>query len=332
MSYSEDDYSDKGSYEDDYSDYGSYEDDYEYYEGEREFYPVDFECFLTKEQLLQKEQYKYIESMVNRYEDDPYSIPSNVRLNEYWGRDFKDDCIKKYGLSCEIVNTAFDEIIAIVREKCAESSRKRYIKFIDEIVFKLKSSFDYLCPVYNEFMGKHHVSGVGVFNTLSIHMFHEIPKSSYNDIFLSCIKTALIERMKWKHRDYREIEGRFASVYTRVNGDKSQFLEQVAPEFVEFLTDILPNASENTDYRQWFRENIGYFSLDFNVEGFVSELLNHVVKDGVTYGDKLFELAATTTIPSVRKNTTQRERFYAYYYTTSVETIRGWQKKDVVSA
>ncbi len=348
MSYSEDDYSDKESYEDDYSDYGSYEDDYEYYEDEREFYPVDFECFLTKEQLLQKEQYKYIDNMIQRYENDPHPFPSNFQLNEYWGRDFKSECIKKYGLSCETVNTAFDEIIVVVRETCAESSRKRYIKFINEIVFKLESSFDYLSPVYSEFMGHHHSFGVGVFNTYGIRRFREIPRSSYNDIFLSCMKMALIQRMKWRHGDYREIEGRFASVYTRVSGDKSQFLEQVVPEFVEFLTDILPNASGNTDYCKWFRENIGYYSLDFNIEGFVSELLNHVVKDGddlhcnsvlplgakrvVTYGEKLFELVSTIPTPvPVRKIATHSERFYAYYYGVSVETIRGWQKKDVVS-
>lgn len=336
---------DYDEYDDDPYDYEEYyreEMDYNQYDDYNcrmsEFAPTDFSCFsnlLTSEELFEEEKSVMIDVMLSYYRG--LTVPIISDITRMWRWMFERRCMK-YGQPQETVNAAFDEIVEIVLEQLTERRREqerlaeeervrklreRYTKLRDYVVSELERSFTNMNIPYQQFVGVNGFHG--------IREFAEVRDASlsYNEEFLDLMKRALVRRVtnSGHPRDCREAEGRFATLYTRVNGDKSQFLEQVAPEFVEFLTKLLPIAPGKEVHREWLLKQYPEISFDFKLERFVGELLS-----STTYCDKLFELVAyVASLPSLKPivyrepTKAETEKFYADFAGVSVGTLERWR-------
>jgi hypothetical protein len=364
MSYSDAD-SDNESYgydssnygydEHDYGDYG-YDEDYEYYEETEGFYPTDFSSFselLTNAQKYDEYKSSIVDEMYEYFKYTPYSSAS-IKKYGCWG--FLNHS-SNFGISEEVATADFDKLVDELIARCQKEKMEReiienekrlntlkyeYASFLERVSYDIKRN---VYP-YGRFKGVQ----IGCIEHIykgGIQRFSEVRDTtiSYEDEFLNCVKRGLVERLRGDcgmPPDFRNMEERcFATLFRRVNGDKSQFLEQLVPEFVEFLTKKLciDASAESESHREMLRKVDPEITFNFELTRFVPELFNKVMATyaggrEVTYVDKLFEYIAyyvyppptIIVIPSAREKTEMEYR-YAQSAGVSVSTLREWRDR-----
>ena len=230
----------------------------------------------------------------------------------------------------------------IKNEERLNTLKYEYASFLERVSYDIKRN---VYP-YGRFKGVQ----IGCIEHIykgGIQRFNEVRDTSisYEDEFLDCVKNGLVERLRDNDgmpllfRNMEEIC--FDTLFRRVKGDKSQFLEQLVPEFVEFFTKKLciDTSAESESHREMLRKADPEITFNFELTRFVPELFNKVLATyaggrKITYGDKLFENVANyvyppptvIVIPSAREKAESEHR-YARSAGVSVETLREWRDR-----
>jgi hypothetical protein len=356
MSYSDSDFDDE-SYSYDESDYGYDESDYEYeYEEETEgFYPTDFSSFselLTNAQKYDEYKSSIFDEIYKYFEYNRIDIASK---KEYQRLKFLNYS-RNLGISEEVATADFDKLADELIARCQKEKMEREIIENEKRLNTLKyeyASFRYRVSgdiksnvyPYGRFKGVQ-IGCIEYIYTGGIQRFNEVRDTSisYEDEFLDCVKNGLVERLENDHdgmvfRHHNMEERCFMTLFRRVKSDKSQFLEQLVPEFVEILTKKLciDASAESESHREMLRKVDPEITFNFELTRFVPKLFNTVIKTcvrgrKVTYGDMLFENVANyvypppkvIVIPSAREKAEMEYR-YARSAGVSVSTLREWR-------